>query len=402
VKTDQPIPFGDLSLLAHGGVVVEGYLRVIVEGPLGSALQPPAGAMLVADFTSWLRSTHGTLNLIPPSPVQSDGWRDWRPPIHSIWFDGLVPDLARRRYGSDAESFALKIPDSPLLKLNLRYPADGSNENPQIVAAVSSVEGTASSCPAGLRLTMTGPIDPTQATDRVPSLTDARLECDVLIPWTYLAAVGSNLSMLNFNATAVGSVERGTWQPDRNGPGSLAVGGRRAYFAGHLKLPGQRLDLYPDGPFLQTFITDRVTELQGARDLRHMADGFVRPSRFSYGPELTLQLGSDDFARILGQSRKAVLDLRGEGIGHVYGQTGRDFGGRQPITACRVTLSRKTDGLQIDLTGELGPLTDGPGAALGPAFEASMFVPIGYLMLRQWQIDQLAVDRRERLGIQFG
>lgn len=400
VKTDQPIPFGDLSLLAHGGVIVEGYMRVVAEGPLAPALQPPADVLLVANFTSWLRSTHGTLNLIPPSPVQPDGWRDWRPPILSLWFDGLVPDLARRRYGSGAESFALKIPDSPLLKLDLRYPADGSNQNPVIVAAVSSVEGTASPCPAGLRLTMTGQIDPTEPSDRVPKLTDARLECDVLLPWTYLAAVGSDLSRLNFKSPEM--VELGPWQPARSGPGSLAVEGRRGYFVGHLKLPGQRLDLYPDGPFLQSFITDRVTELQGARDLRRMADGFVRPNRFSSGPELTLQLGYDDFARILGQSRKAVLDLRGEGIGHVYGQTGRDFGGLQPITACRVILSREADGLQIDLTGELGPLTDGPGAALGPMFEASMFVPIGYLMLRQWPIDRLVIDWRERLRIQFG
>jgi hypothetical protein len=402
VKTDLPIPFGDLSLVAHGGVVVEGYLRVIAEGPLASALKPPAGALLVANFTSWLRSTHGTLNLIPPSPVQPDGWRDWRAPILSVWFNGLVPDLARRRYGSDAERFTLTIPDSPLLKIDLRYPADGSNQSPQFVAAVSSVEGTASPCPAGLRLTMAGQIDPTKATDRVPALTDARLECDVLLPWTYLAAVGSALSHLNVNSTQVGSVELGPWQPDRSGPGSLAVNGPWGYFAGHLKLPGQRVDLYPDGPFLRAVVTDRVTELQAARDLRRMADGFVRPSSTSYGPELTLQLGYDDFARILGQSRKAVLELRGEGIGHVYGQTGREFGYLQPITACRITLSRKADGLEIELTGELGPLADGDRAkSLGPAFAASMFVPIGYLMLHQWPIDQLVVDWRERFGIQF-
>jgi hypothetical protein len=402
VKTDQPIAFGDLSLLAHGGVIVEGFLRIIADGPLGSALQPPAGAMLVANFTSWLRSTHGTLDLIPPTPVQPDGWRDWRAPILSVWFNGLVPDLARR-YSSDAERFALTIPDTPLLKIDQRYPADGSYHDPQIIAAVSSVEGTARLYPAGLRLTMTGLIDPTKATDRVPALIGARLECDVLIPWTYLAAVGSSLSHLNLSSTALGSQELGPWQPDRSGPGSLAVSGRWGYFAGRLKLPGQRLDLYPDGPFLRAIVTEHVTELQGARDLRRMADGFVRPSHPSYGPELTLQLGYDDFARILGQCRKAVLELRGEGIGHVYGQTGRDWGGRQPITACRITLSRKADGLEIELSGELAPLADGDGAdSLGPAFEASMFVPIGYLMLRQWPIDRLIVDWRERFGIQFG
>jgi hypothetical protein len=403
VKTDQPIPFGDLSLVAHGGVIVEGFLRVISEGPLGSALQPPAGAMLVANFTSWLRSTHGSLYLIPPSPVQQDGWRDWPPPILSVWFNGLIPDLVPRRYGSDAERFALTIPETPLLNLYQRYPADGSNQDPQIVAAVSSVEGTASPCPAGLRLTMTGPINPTQATDHVPALTDARLECDVLIPWTYLAAVGSRLSSLNVNSTTIGSVELGPWQPDRTGPGSLAVSGRWGYFAGHLTLPRQRLDLYPDGPFLRAVITDRVTELQGAGDLRRMADGFVRPSHPSYGPELTLQLGYDDFARILGQNRKAVLELRGEGIGHVYGQTGREWGGLQPITACRITLSRKADGLEIDLAGELAPIADEHWAKpLGPKFKASMFVPSGYLMLRQWPIDRLVEDWRERSGIQFG
>jgi hypothetical protein len=399
VKTDRPIPFGDLSLLADGGVVVEGYLRIVTEGPLASALEAPAGAMLVANFAR-KSSMHGTLDLKPPSPVQPDGWRDWRAPILSVWFNGLVPDLARRRYGSDEERFALTIPDSPLLKILQRYPADGSDQDPWINAQVSSVEGTASSCPAGLRLKMTGPIDPTEPGDRVPVLTGARLECDVLIPWTYLSAVGSELSRLNFDFkyTALGSVEQGPWQPDRSGPGALALSGHRAYFAGHLKLPGQRLDLDPDGPLLHAWITDHVMELQGARDLQRMPDGFVRPSRNNYGPELTLQLGHDDLARILGNSREAVLELRGGGIGHVYGQTGRDFGARQPITACRIALSRRIDGLEIGLTGELGPLADGEsGTSLGPAFEASLFVPIGYLMLRQWPIDRPVGEFRDRV-----
>jgi hypothetical protein len=408
VKTDQPIPFGDLSLLGNGGVIIEGYLRIITEGPLASALKPPSGAMLVANFSgpsiARQRSIHGSLDLIPPSPVQPDGWRDWRSPILSVWFNSLVPDLALRRYGSDAEGFALTIPGTPLLKIDQRYPADGSNQDPQIVAAVLSVEGTASPYPAGLRLRMTGLIDPTKPSDRLPALTDARLECDVLIPWTYLTAIGSDLFLLNFNYTEVGSVEQGTWQPDRSGPGSLALSGRRAYFDGHLTLPGQRVDLYPDRPFLRASISDRVMELQGARDLLRMADGFVRPRSISYGPELTLHLGHDDFARILGKSRKAQLELRGEGIGHVDLQTGRDWGGRQSITSCRITLTRRIDGLEIDLTGELAPLADDDWAkSLGPAFEASMFVPIGYLMLRQWLIDRLDVDwRRERSGIQFG
>jgi hypothetical protein len=373
VKTDQPIPFGNLSLLAHGGVIVEGYLRIVTEGPLALALKPPSDAVLVANFT-WQRSIHGihgTLGLIPPSPVQPDGWRDWRPPILSVWINSLFPDLALRRYGSDAESFALTIPDTPLLKVDQRYPADGSNQDPQIVAAVSSVEGTASPCPAGLRLRMTGLIDPTQPSDRLPALTDARLECDVLIPWTYLEAIGSHLILLNSNFIQAGWVEQGRWQPDRGGPGALAVSGRSAYFDGHLRLPGQRVDLYPDGPFLRATISDRVMELQGARDLMRMANGFARPSSINLGgPELTLQLGHDDFARILGQSRKAVLELRGQGIGHVDHHTGRDRGPEQPIIACQITLSRRIDGLEIDLTGELAPLADGHWAKpLSPAFE---------------------------------
>jgi hypothetical protein len=75
----------------------------------------------------------------------------------------------------------------------------------------------------------------------------------------------------------------------------------------------------------------------------------------------------------------------------------------QPITACQITLSRRIDGLDISLTGELAPIDDGDSAKpLGPAFEASLFVPTGYLMLRQWPVDRLVVDRRERCGIQFG
>jgi hypothetical protein len=96
--------------------------------------------------------------------------------------------------------------------------------------------------------------------------------------------------------------------PARDGPGAVGV-----------------------GEVLRACISDRVMELQGARDLLRMADGFVRPSGFSYGSELTLQLDHDDFARILGQSRKAVLELRGEGIGHVDGQTGRERGATDKI-----------------------------------------------------------------------
>jgi hypothetical protein len=108
-----------------------------------------------------------------------------------------------------------------------------------------------------------------------------------------------------------------------------------------------------------------------------------------------------DPPRILGQSRNAVLELRGQGIGHVYGKTGREIGDQQQITACQITLSRKADGLELELTGKLAPLAYRDRArSLGPAFEASLFIPIGYLMLRQWPIDQLLEERRERFGIQ--
>ena len=398
MTTDRPIAFNDLSLLTNGGAIVEGTLRIVTGGPLAPALEAPPGAVLVASFAG--PRTTRSLDLIPPSPVQPDGWRDWRPPILSVWFYGLFPDLALRRYGSKAERFAVTIPDTTMIQVIQRYPADGSNKNPQIFGTVSSIEGTASRCPAGLHLRMTGQINPTEPNDHVPALTDARLECEALIPWTYLSAVGSNLASLIFDPIAE---EQGPWQPDKSGAGALAISGPSAYFAGHLKLPGQHIDLYPDGPFLHAWISDSVMTLQGARDLMRMANGFVCPSRLSYGPEFTLQLGYDDFGRILGQSREAVLELRGGGIGHVYGQTGRDFGGRQSITACQVTLSKRADGLEIGLTGELGPFEDGGCTTpLGPAFEATVFVPTGYLMLRQWPIDRLVVDWRERMGVQFG
>lgn len=396
VKTDRPVPLRDLSLLAHGGVIVEGYLRIVSDGPLGSALQPPADAMLVANFSKSLRGPHGTLELIPHSPLLPDGWRDWRSPILSVVLNGLVPDLARRRYRSEAESFVLTMPDTPLFTIYQRYPADGSFHSPLLVTAVSSVEGTASLSPAGLRLRMTGPVEPTKAGDDLPALTDARLECDVLIPWTYLVAVGSDLSMLNLGSVAT---EQGPWRPDPIGPGSLALSRGSAYFDGHLTLPGQRVDIYPDGPFLRARISDSITELQGVRELRRMADGSVWPSTPPHGPELTLQLGYDDYARMLGRNRKAVLELRGEGIGHVLGQTGRDWGGQQFITACQITLARGNDGLQIDLTGKLAPTTDGY-ESLGPKFSASMFVPTGYLMLRHWPIEGLLEDWRKRFGIE--
>ena len=54
VKTDHLIAFGDLSLLANGGAIVEGNLRIVTGAPLAPALEPPTGAVLVRARSPYL------------------------------------------------------------------------------------------------------------------------------------------------------------------------------------------------------------------------------------------------------------------------------------------------------------------------------------------------------------
>ncbi|HEX8417325.1 MAG TPA: hypothetical protein VF641_06935, partial [Methylobacterium sp.] len=75
----------------------------------------------------------------------------------------------------------------------------------------------------------------------------------------------------------------------------------------------------------------------------------------------------------------------------------------QQITACRVDLAQSDEGLHITLSGELAPLEPGHWARwLGPGFDAHLFVPTDYLLLRQWKIETLIQQWRNRHGINFG
>lgn len=402
---EREVPFQELRLVANGGAIVEGVLRVVTDGPLADDLDPPAETDLVANFS---RSYgQGSITLMPRLTRQPDGFHDWRPPIVSLNIEPAFFDLGQARsYKGAPVRFRASLTNARLLSVHLRYPAASADPLPVIFANVSSVEGAATPVPAGLRLQMSGALDPTVAGDRVPALTGARFECDVLLPSSYLGAAGSKLAHISIRG---GHDETRPWRAGGTGAQALALAGSLAFFEGRLRLPGQRTDIYADGPYLMSRVTADELTLHGASRLVMRSDGFAWPDRGSGGPELKLQLGHEDFARMLGNACSASLELRGTGIGQVDGQTGwvMEAGGpcTQEITACTLSLERSGSGagIRFDLSGELAPLPPGHWApSLGPRFTADFFVPEAYLLLRQWRIRNLVQDWRDRFGITFG
>jgi hypothetical protein len=402
VAEDEQTRFQELRLVANGGAIVDGTLRLVTSGPLAADLEAPADAVIVANFRKGYHLFR--LTLMPPLTRQRDGWHDWRPPILHLGFERGFPDFSQlRSYDWHTMAFSCSLASQRLISLQHRFPATAADSLVSIYANVASVTGTITPSAAGLRLRLEGAPGPTQADDRVPALTDARLECDVLIPWTYLQAVGSDLAYILMSTA---SYRAEPWRPAGVGAQRLALGGSLAFFEGRLELPGQRTDLYPDGPFLLARMGEHDTMLHGATDLAMKSDGFVWPSRSNDGPQLELGFGHALFARMLGRERSATLNLRGPGIGHVDGQTGRIYesGGpcTQQITACRIHLDRSDEGLRVELAGELAPLDPGHWAKpLGPGFKADFFVPADFLMLRQWKIENLVQEWRNRHQIKF-
>lgn len=401
----EQTPFQALRLVANGGVIVDGVLRIVTTGPLSADLAAPADAVLVANFSRADRGfLRGSLTLMPPLVPQADGWHDWRPPILDVWIHRSFPDVAElRSYDGSPMSFGANLEGGRLLSLHQRFPAHSSEPYPTIFANVATAKGVLTPSAAGMHLQLTGPIDPTKADDRLPALTDARLECDVMLPWTYLQAVGSPLA---FVRSLAASYSETPWQPSGVGAQRLALGGSLAFFDGTLDLPGQRTDVDPDKPYLLARMDADETMLHAAKDLALKNDGFVWPARSNDGPELVLGFGTALFARMLDRQRSATLVLSGPGIGHVNGQTGRIYetGGpcTQQITSCQIDLDRSDDGLRIVLSGELAPLEPGHWASsLGPRFTASCQVPTDFMLLRQWPIQNLVSDWRGRHGIRF-
>ena len=398
------ITYRDLGLVANGSVIVEGKLRVTSDGPLAAALQPPDGCQIIADFgrSSFQRAM---ISLLPPLSRQPDGIYDWRAPIVSLSLELPFPDLGvLRDHSKKPVRFEGVVDTGRFISVQTRYPADGGKDAPVLYGNVSSLVATGAPELDGLRLRIEGPVDPIEARDSLPALTDGRLECDVLLPWAYLSAVGSRLAEIG----GFRSYEQvGAWTPHGPGLGELALSGKLGFFDGDLTLPGQRTDLYPEGPKLLARIDEQQMLLQGCDDLRLRSDGFVWPASTWGGPELELEIGHKQFARMLSQSdTAATLTVRGPGIGRVNGQTGRIYesGGpcTQEIIAYRVQLSRDAHGLRFDLVGELAPLPEGHWAkSLGPEFAASMFIPAPFIFLHKWQIQGLAQDRRDRFGLTF-
>jgi hypothetical protein len=404
INVDRPIQFHDLRLLVNGGVIVDGSLKIIAAGPVGEALRPPDDAVVVANFAPG--PACGSLSVMSPTPIQPDGWRDWRTPILDVVFWSLFPNLADMElWRGEPARFSATAVSGQLLRLRQRYPADGPTSSPDIRADMRCVEGVATPSRSGVRLQMTAGISRTEANDGAPALTGARLECDVLLPWSYLSAMNRSPLRPDF-AWATRSESR-QWAPAANGLRALALSsGGRAFLSGHLTLPGQQTDLYPDRPIIHADLYPRVTSLRGAEDLRLDGDGFV-DAKYNEGPELVLQLGYKDFARMLAGKRHATLDLRGHGIGHVDGQTGRavyECGGpkQQLMTACRIVLHRGDEGLEVELSGELEPPPQAERAeSLGPGFDAGIFIPNDYMLLMQWFPPDLTREWRERRAIKF-
>lgn len=394
--------YADLRVTAHGAAIVEGTLRLIADGMLAAELEPPSGCVVTVDLVSTFN--HGSISLLPPLQRQADGLFDWRAPIIHLSLGNIFPDLGELQdYSGNPARFHAEVTSGRFISVQARFPANGGKDAPNTYGNVRKLQASATKEGDCVRLQIAGPIEASNANDKSPSLTGAQLECDVLIPWAYLRAVGSRLAEVG-GTGRYGRV--GPWQPGSPGIAELALSGTLAFFDGRLELPGQRTDLYPNGPFVMARFDEHQMLLQGAADPQLREDGFVWPNRSGGGPELQLEIGHAHFARMLEDASEAAVKMIGPGIGHVNGQTGRVYesGGpcTQQVTAYRVALKRTAEGIYVDLMGELAPLPEDHWAtSLGPEFSASLFIPNPYLFLRKWNIRDLAQERRTRFGLTF-
>ena len=157
---------------------------------------------------------------------------------------------------------------------------------------------------------------------------------------------------------------------------------------------------HPRGPFLMLHLAERETGMRPYAQAVIQHDGKVAGTGAETGgPYLRLALGLADFARMLEHEDSAACTLRGAGIGHIEGRTGRDAyeegSLRQEIGQIDLRLTRSAEGLQLEAVGELLPLPPSASdASLGPRLSFGFFLPRTLILARGWRLPRFWDDRK--------
>lgn len=240
----------------------------------------------------------------------------------------------------------------------------------------SQIELNFDATPAGLRIALTAQvaekISPIEGLD----VSELTLVGELLIPALALRLQGQPQLHGQAEDTRLSEVAGGR----------LAAGDLGLARYGGLVLEGQ-VDWGQDGtardpygPFVSAGFHGRSMGMSPASRVTRYASGLLEAHRpTSDGPYLRINLGIEDFARMLEFEDSVHLSLQGAGIGHIEGRTGRDAylegSLRQEIDWLTLKLERSSQGLLIGGNGELHGGIRGQSARVGKKLDFAMFLP---------------------------
>lgn len=229
-----------------------------------------------------------------------------------------------------------------------------------------------------------------------PSLADSRIEADIVVPWTFLTLLGSDLASLERTPQRRDERTDTRFDFDRSGLAAIAFdrNSQLAYFPGWLSVPKAP----PSKACVSAYITDAMLELTPSATPWAYADGFATGD-YGSGPKLTLfGLGYGAWIKMLSGGTTGRIELKGDGLGFVTeAWIAGAVAGRHAISSCSLDLKLSDSELVLNIEGEVDRLLQFSGPplppTLGPGFKAGFRIPALFLAARgidllSWGRDQ--------------
>ena len=394
----QPLRVDEIAVRPlDGGVFAEGTLALRAasgEVIVASASGEPVGVTCRA--SGW-RTSLMLFDRIVQAP---DGFRDAGPPRMQVSFEQTVPDLFAM-LGSTAQAGRHRMSAEGTRLVSVRWLSAEPRErgHRDLYADGFALDLRLAVEVDGLRVAFEAPIVPSRNLPEQTLPFDAAvLSGDVLLPAAWCRLQGF---VLPIGFPGGGYTSTGPWTPSGPGLGSVAANSHGAPFCeGKIDWGSRRGDT--TGPYVELFLRGRELVARPASKLSRVESGFATGSRdWSDGPELALHSGFEDWALMLEDREQAEIAMKGTGIGHVDGQTGRSVGEcgghmRQPIRFLRLRLERRRDGLLVAGEGALEPLAgDSAGRSLGPELRFEWLVPRAWILARGLPIRGFREDRKK-------
>ncbi len=291
------------------------------------------------------------------------------PPLSTLGHTWFVP----------AEGCAFSLTSRGGLRLgsvNLPLAQPQPDKSPSAYLQFGQIDMTLDPVPAGLRIGLTGHVIGMIGPEDGPDVTGLTLTGQVLIPALALKLQGQPDLLGQPEDPVQSEVSGGQLDPADLGLsrfGGMVVDGQVDW--------GQNGDRQnPLGPFVSLHLADRSMGLSPTDQVSRCASGLLyEHSPSNDGPYLRINLGVEDFARMLEQGDQAHLSLQGNGIGHILGRTGRDAYEegelRQEIDWLTLKLERSPRGLLIGGNGELQGGIRGQSARVGKTLDFALFLP---------------------------